>query len=134
MDVLEKVIQLNKIMDDLDNFDGSIPDLQQEIDYKVSDLYHYLENTTMDSKKSYRFCKELKKILLERRQIKNNIAISNSYSSQKQKFMSGADNRKIALSAIGKTKKQLESTYKYRIYTEEQIKEIMEGDNDIRKN
>ena len=127
MDVLKKVIESSKILDELDKFEESIPNLQQEIDYKVSDLYHYLENTPMDSKKSYRFCKELKKILIERREIKNNIAISNCFNTQKQKFMNGIDNRKMALSSIGKISKQLDSEYKYRIYTEEEIKKIMEG-------
>ena len=110
MNILDKVVEVSKILDEIDEFDKSVPDKMAEYNYKLSDLYHYIESNTMDSKKSYRICREFKKVLIERRE-----------------FNLGIDNRKMLLSTIGKKAKYLNQPYKNRIYDDEELKRIMEG-------
>ena len=127
MNVQEKVIEVSKILDELSEFNEKISDTTQKYDYMLSDLYHYLENTPLNSKMCYRFCKELKKVLKARRIFKNNASLSQLLESQKEKLVNGKDNRQMLLSNIGKKEKQLHFPYKNRVYDEEELKKIMEG-------
>ncbi len=127
MNILEKIIEVSKILDEIDKFDNNISDKMLEYNYKLSDLYHYIENNNMDNKKCYRICREFKKVLKERREFKNNVEIMNEYKQLKLKLTSGIENRQLLLSSLGKRVKSLNMPYKNRIYTEEELKEIMEG-------
>ena len=124
MNVKDKLLEISSLLDELDDFEDEIPVIQQQYDYKLSDLYHNLENMTLDSKKCYRFCKELKSILLERREWKNNLAVFRKYNSQKLKLCNGKDNRKILISSICKEDNEIRnSKYKNRFYSDEDLKE-----------
>ncbi len=125
--ILEKIIEVSNILDEIDDFESSISSEMSNYNYKLSDLYHYVENNTMDTKKCYRLCKELKKVLKERRQFKNNVELFHEYKNNVQKLNNGKENRKLMLAAIGKRSKQLNQPYKNRVYLEEELKEIMEG-------
>lgn len=123
-EIKDKIVELSKILDEIDCFSSKIPSKDQEYDLKLSDLYHKLENMNLDSKKCYRFCKELKSLLLERREYKNNKDIYNMFNKNIQKLFSGVDNRKIVLSQICTEENKLKtSKYKNRIYTEEKLNE-----------
>ena len=125
--ILEKIIEVSNILDEIDDFESSISSEMSNYNYKLSDLYHYVENNTMDTKKCYRLCKELKKVLKERRQFKNNVELVHEYKNNVQKLNNGKENRQLMLAAIGKRSKQLNQPYKNRVYSEEELKEIMEG-------
>ena len=127
MEILEKIIEISKILDEVDKFDNNISDKMLEYNYKLSDLYHYIENNNMDNKKCYRICREFKKVLKERREFKNNVEIMNEYKQIKLKLTSGIENRQLLLSSLGKRAKCLNMPYKNRVYTDEELKEIMEG-------
>ena len=120
MEILEKIIEISKILDEVDKFDNNISDKMLEYNYKLSDLYHYIENNNMDNKKCYR-------IVRERREFKNNVEIMNEYKQIKLKLTSGIENRQLLLSSLGKRAKCLNMPYKNRVYTDEELKKIMEG-------
>ena len=124
--IQEKIIEISKLLDDIDNFDNSVSDKMSEYSCKLSDLYHYVESNKMDSKRCYRFCKELKKVLAERREFKNNVELLREYKTNKAKLNNGIENRQILLSILGKRAKLLNCPYKNRVYLEEELKEIME--------
>lgn len=124
MNVKEKIIELSKLLDELDDFEEEIPKKAQYYDYRISDLYHLLENSKLNSKFCYRFCKEFQRILKERREYKNSTDVYYEFRRNKDKFYSEQDNRKIALSKVCNESKKLEqSKYKNRIYTEEELLE-----------
>ena len=124
MNVKEKIIEVSKILDELDSFDDSIPEMTQNFDYKLSDLYHLLENSSLNSKFCYRFCKEMKSVLKERREFKTNMRVYHNYKAQKDRLNNGKENRKIMLSQICNEDKKLRaSKYKNRIYTSEELLE-----------
>ena len=126
MQVLDKIIEISKALDEIDNFDKNVPEKMIEYNYKLSDLYHYIENNTLDSKKCYRICREFKKVLKKRRDFKNNVELLNEYKQLKLKLNSGIENRQMLLSSLGKRSKRLNQPYKNRIYTDEELKKIME--------
>ena len=123
MNIQDKVIEISKLLDEIDTFDESVSDKMSEYNSKLSDLNHYIESHTIDSKKAYRICKEFKTVLKERREFKNNVEILHEYQKNKLKLNNGIANRQILLSDIGKRAKLLNQPYKNRVYTEEELEE-----------
>lgn len=123
MNVKDKIIEISKLLDELDTFAERVPLIEQNFDYKKSDLYHKLMTMKLNSKNCYRFCKELKNVLLERADFKNNVALSTTYRDNKAKLNNGKENRQMLLAEIGKREKKLNQPYKNRVYTEEELLE-----------
>ena len=84
MDVIEKINECVKILDEVDEYFKSIPEKQSENDMAISDIYHYIENNQISTKGSYRLIKELKKVRDERRVIKNNYELLQVFNSNKK--------------------------------------------------
>ena len=123
MNILEKVITVSNLLNELDDFEATICEKVSYYDCKVSDLYHLLEDMKLNSKN----CKELKQVLNERRECKQNMSVYQKYKANSQKLVNGKENRKILLSTLGKENKNVSTPYKNRIYTEEELKEKIGG-------
>lgn len=128
MNVKDKILELKKVLDDLDTFDEQISSNLQMYDWRISDLYHYLEDMHINSKNSYRFCKELKSVLNERRVYKNNLSVYSDFKKKRDRMFNGKGNRDILVNEVCKYDKVLKnSTYSSRVYNQEELKEKMEG-------
>ena len=127
IEIYEQILKLNNILNDIDIFEENISKTHQHIDLKISDLYHKLEDMQLTAKSSYRFCRELKEVLSERRKFKNNLIIYDKYKKLKNKMMNGIDNRKLALAELSKEVKNLNNQYKPRVYEEQELNKIIEG-------
>lgn len=125
INVKDKIIEINKLLDELDELKPCLVSELSESDLELSDLYHYIESHKMDAKACCRMIKELKTILIKRREVKINLAVITSFETQKQKLINH-DNRKIMLNQVCKCYKD-ENGYKYRIYTEEELKKLVGG-------
>lgn len=126
MEVIEKIREAIILLNNIDEYNETLPSLMSNNDLAISDLYHYIENNTMNSKSSYRIVKELKEKLKERRRLKSEQDIIRVFNNHKQKLIE-INNRKMILVDLGKEQKKLQSPYKNRIYTEEELKQKMEG-------
>lgn len=121
-EIKEAILILNKV----DEYNESLPLLISNNDLAISDLYHYIENNTMNTKSSYRIVKELKEKLKERRKLKNEQDILRTFYNQKQRLLE-TNNRNMILANLGKEEKKLQTSYKNRIYNEEELKQKLEG-------
>jgi len=70
--------------------------------------------------------KEIKRIRQERRKIKNDMEISKVYKDNINKLIN-VDSRNILMTKVYKAEKQLESEYQNRVYTKEEIENILKG-------
>ena len=95
-------------------------------DKKTTDLLHFIENNNLNAPQSCKMIKEIKKIREERRKIKNDMEISKVYRDNINKLIN-KDSRNMLISKIYKSEKQLESEYQNRIYTQEDIENILKG-------
>ena len=120
--IKEAILILNKV----DEYNESLPLLISNNDLAISDLYHYIENNTMNAKSSYRVVKELKDKLKERRKLKNEQDILRTFYNQKQRLLE-TNNRNMILANLGKEEKKLQALYKNRIYDEKELKQKLEG-------
>ena len=67
---------------------------------------------------------ELKKLRVERRQIKNDMYLLGKFNEHKNKMISSG-NRQFLMNEMYKAEKQLETPYKNRQYKDGEIEEIL---------
>ncbi len=121
--------ELNNGIQILNRVDGYIDTLVEELsnyDKRTTDLLHYIENNNLNAPQSCKIIKEIKKIRQERRKIKNDMEISKVYKDNINKLVN-IDSRNMLMTKVHKTEKQLESEYQNRIYTQEDIDNILKG-------
>ena len=124
IDVINEVKMITQSLNKLDEYFDNLSDLQREIDYKLSDLYHYIENNQLRTNECYRIIKEIKKQREIRRRLKNDYELLKIYKNNYARF-NNENNRKMLLADINKTNKELNKSYKNRIYSEEEMNQIL---------
>ena len=124
--ILENIKQICELLDDMDEFNKSAYTRLSVLDQKISDLYHYLENTKLNYRQCYKFCKELKGVLIERRKLKRNMDIYKCFNIHKQKLINGTDNRQMLLKDVHEEDKKWDNPYKNNIYNPEELKKLVE--------
>lgn len=121
-DLKEVVLKLNE----LDKYLDSMSELESNVDMKISDLLHYIENNNLKTNECYRIVKEIKKQREIRRTLKNDYTLLINYKNNFQR-LNNENNRKIFLAEINKTNKDLNKGYKNRVYTDEDFKNLLGG-------
>lgn len=117
--MIDAITTLNKIDDDIDE----LPKQQSECDSKLSDLYHILENYKLDATQCCAFVKEMQKVCLERRKVKDNIEIGKVIKNNIAK-LNNKDNRQFLINELKVREKRLNGEYKNRIYTEKDLVDL----------
>lgn len=121
--------ELDNAIQILNRVDEYIDTLVEELsnyDKRTTDLLHYIENNNLNAPQSCKIIKEIKKIRQERRKIKNDMELSKVYKDNINKLVN-IDSRNMLMTKVHKTEKQLESEYQNRIYTQEDIDNILKG-------
>lgn len=125
MNIKDKVIEICKLLDELDEYDDTLfSSLNLEQD-KMQDLLHLIEFNKLNTAQCYRAIRELNNVRNRRRKIKNDIELMRTFKDNKIKLPC-KENRPFLLSEIGKTEKvQNSRVYTYKGYTEDEIKELI---------
>lgn len=127
MNVLDELAIACQSLNKIDEYDESLVKELSNSDLAVSDLYHYLETNKIDTKGSYRFCKELKRVLQNRRRVKQDMSMLKLYKDNINKLIQ-KDNRQLLLTEVNRRNKQLQSSvYKNSVYKDDELKELLEG-------
>lgn len=125
INVKDKIIEVSKMLDELDEYDDSLSSSLSTVDSKICDLMHLIENNTLKNNQCYRIVRELRKLRLERRKIKNDMDLLQVFKTEKNKLLN-VEYRKFLLNSIYKEdKRQNNVKYNNRIYSEEELKEIL---------
>lgn len=124
MEIIEKVKEVSDLMNEIQSYTNNLNAELQAVDFRISDLLHLIESNSIKTKGSYRIVKELKKVRLERRKIKNDMEISKTLNNNLNKLLS-MENRQFLLAELNKTNNHLNLKYKNRIYTEEELNELI---------
>lgn len=126
INIIEELNTAIEILNRIDEYTSTLVDALSNYDKMTTDLLHYIENNTLNASQSCKLIREIKRIRLERRKIKNDMELSKVYKDNINKLVN-IDNRSMLMSKIHKTEKQLESEYQNRIYTQEDINNILKG-------
>lgn len=124
MDVLEELAKIIKSLNAIDKYKDSLTDKLSEQDKKLSDLYHYIEDNKLSTSQCYRMIKEIKTQRNIRRKIKCDMTLFSTYDNHINKMLK-TDNRNMLLAELHKANNRIHTEYKNRIYTEEEIKELL---------
>lgn len=126
INIIEELDNAIQILNSIDEYTNTLADELSNYDKMTTDLLHFIENNTLNTSQSAKIIKEIKKIRQERRKIKNDMELSKVYKDNINKLVN-TDNRSMLMSKIHKTEKQLESEYQNRIYTQEDIDNLLKG-------
>lgn len=124
INIIEELKEITTKLNNLDNYLDNIGDMQRDIDYRLCDLYHYIENNPLKTNECYRIVKEIKNQREIRRRLKNDYELLRTYKNNSQRLNS-EDNRKMFMTTLYKTNKELGKKYKNRIYSEEEMNQIL---------
>ena len=122
--IIDKINQAINMLDEIDDMIQTQSTELQQVDLELSDLYHLIEFNELNEKQSYKFIKRIHELRLKRRSLQKEHDIENTYKNQANKMM-GNNTRQFVLTEINKTIKQLDTTYKYRVLTDENIQELL---------
>lgn len=99
IDIVKTVTDICKKLDDLDDYIDSLPNLHSEMDMRMSDLYHPIENEALTVTQAKRFTDEIQSVCNNRRLIKNDTAIAKVFKDNESKLLQKG-NRKLLLSRL----------------------------------
>lgn len=126
MDVMGKLTEAIDILNEVDDYSSSLQSRLNVLNEKQQDLLHYIENNKISIFWCYRMIKEIKDIREERRKVKQDIEMLTKFDSVKNRLTSRG-NRSFILSELHKKEKQLDTVYKNRQYTEEDLQNVLKG-------
>ena len=125
INIVKQVQKVCDLLDELDEYLDSLPELHSEMDLRMSDLYHPIENEKLTSTQAKRFTDEIQSVCNNRRIIKDDIAYSKVYRDNINKLVQ-KDNRQMLLSKLYTLAKQKEDAqYTYRVYSDEEINKLL---------
>ena len=127
MNVKDKIVEIIELLDEIDEYCSGLADMLSNYDSKLSDLYHLIEENKLKTNECYRVVQEMRKVLVERRKIKNDMLLMSVYNKEKEKLQSNKNRVFLKQSIFKKEREINDSIYKKRIYTDEEISEILEG-------
>ena len=125
INIVKQVQKVCDLLDELDEYLDSLPELHSEMDLRMSDLYHPIENEKLTSTQAKRFTDEIKSVCNNRRIIKDDIAYAKVFRDNINKLVQ-KDNRQMLLSKLYTLAKQKEDAqYTYRVYSDEEINKLL---------
>lgn len=124
MNIVEEVKEIISKLNAIDSYNSSLPRQLSIIDKKQQDILHLIESQKISAFEAYRIIKELRKVRIERRKIKNDMELLRVYDENKNKLSSN-ENRQFLLHEVCKKEKNLNTEYKYQEYTKEELESII---------
>lgn len=124
MNIVEEVKEVISKLNEIDSYNSSLPQQLSIIDKKQQDILHLIESQKISAFEAYRIIKELRKVRIERRKIKNDMELLRVYDENKNKLSSN-ENRQFLLHEVCKKEKNLNTEYKYQEYTKEELESII---------
>lgn len=126
MNVMDKLTEAMNILNEVDEYNSTLTSRLSVLDSKEQDLLHYIENNKINMLWCFFMIREIKTIRMERRKVKNDMELLSRFNDLKNRLAS-TDNRRMINAELHKKLKQLQTTYKNRQYTEEDMMNILRG-------
>ncbi len=120
IDLLDEIKNIVVSLDAIDDYIDELPNKLSNCDSQRSDLEHFIENNKMNATQCCSVVKELHRVLTVRRKVKQDMEIGSLLKREILK-LNNKSNRQMLISNICKRKKHLDTTYKNRKYTKEQL-------------
>lgn len=123
--ILEKIKSIVDLMDELDDMIDKLPSSQSKVDSLLSDYRHLLKENVFKENSAYKIALKIKETELLRAELKQDLDIVNIFITYKNRLI-GKDNRPFLLNECYKKTKEWNHPYKYRVLTDEEVRELLE--------
>lgn len=123
--ILERIKTIVDMLDELDDWIEELPNSQSKVDSLLSDYRHLLKENIFNEKSAYKIALKIKESELLRTGLKQDFDMINIYNTYKNRLIS-KDNRQFLMNELYKKTKEWNQPYRYRILTEEEVKELLE--------
>ena len=118
---IEEVINAIDILNKFEDRKSILINNLSDLDLEEQDLLHYIETEKFNAVEGYKLSKKIKEIRLERRKVKNELALINIFQQSSNKLIN-LENRRFLITTLGKeSKKLINSKYTYKKISKEQI-------------
>lgn len=118
---IEEVINAIDILNKFEDRKSILISNLSDLDLEEQDLLHYIETEKFNAVEGYKLSKKIKEIRLERRKVKNELALINIFQQNSNKLIN-LENRRFLITTLGKeSKKLINSKYTYKKISKEQI-------------
>ena len=124
IDILDKIVNICNELDTIEEYNNGLSDALSNVDSRLSDLYHYIENNELSAKQSFKMIKLIREKRIIRRGLNNDYEMKKTYISNRNKLLVDSQ-RQFFLTEIYKKNKELSSKYKNRRLTDEEIKNLI---------
>lgn len=118
---IEEVINAIDILNKFEDRKSILINNLSDLDLEEQDLLHYIETEKFNAVEGYKLSRKIKEIRLERRKVKNELALINIFQQNSNKLIN-LENRRFLITTLGKeSKKLINSKYTYKKISKEQI-------------
>lgn len=127
-ELLDRIVGAVHLLDHIDEYKMQISKKRREVDWKMLDLLHLLE--TQESKITAKGCKNIVEEIAHCRKLRRTLKVSDEliYEFQKRyNRLNNQANRKMVVADINREKNRLTQDYKNRVYTTEQLNELIDA-------
>lgn len=125
-DIIEKIKNIEKYFNEIDDYFDNISAYQSQNDEYISDLLHYMEVSEFTQASALKFVKLLKEKRIRRRTLNNDWEIKRVFDSGRQRFSAGTDQRNMFMASLYKKEKELSYPYNPRQISFEEIDKLIE--------
>lgn len=125
-DIIEKIRNIEKYFNEIDDYFDNISAYQSQNDEYISDLLHYMEVSEFTQASALKFVKLLKEKRIRRRTLNNDWEIKRVFDSGRQRFSAGTDQRNMFMASLYKKEKELSYPYNPRQISFEEIDKLIE--------
>lgn len=122
--LLKKINEIVKLLNEIDDENNNIAEQISRVDCEQSDWLHLIENSDLSNREYSNVARKIKALRKMRRSLKNEQVLLNTYSNNISKLIYN-NQRDFFVQKINATAKQLDSEYKNRIITEDDIKNVL---------
>ena len=126
MDIIDTIEEVVMKLNNLEEYMNDLNKQLSNLDQRKSDIEHFIENKKVNMIQAYKVYKELYKVLLERRKIKNDIELTKVFRANDTKLIK-IKNRKLLLEDLHMRNNDLNCEYNNKVYSKEELENIIGG-------
>lgn len=120
INVLENIIQAISILNNTDKYLEGLNDSLSKCDSIISDYEHFIENSNIAEIDTVKLFKDMQNVFIKRRTIKKDIALKDNYYNLSNR-LNNTTNREFLIHNLKTTSEKLETKYKNRVLSEEEL-------------
>lgn len=129
---LAKIQQALTLLDEIDDIISNNPEMQQNIDWEISDYLHILENEELTEKARLEIDTQLARCRKIRRQLCNIYAIGKVFNDNRDKLRY-KNQREFLVANITKQVNNLDNEYKYRVLDQDTVNSYVKKEEIVEK-